>query len=316
MPASSALNIQDGIQNDSLYVATVSNPGKPDEDLRVRRLSDRNVKALSEGHKYAYMVIGVGNKVATCKLKLPQGLHFRKFSVGSHYAAASTAHRARSFNKYPSGPFVVQVGFIKPGKRTLDVELVQYKDLLNKDLLKDRLGHLRIAFVAAENTPLDKARVEADVIAVPQLPVTRKRAADGELEVRNRELLLDAQREMLGLAPSVTSEQLATRLESTTTNASQLGQDLRTAGRLFGVRFGKAWHYPQFQLETSGKPFPEVLEVLSALGKDERGWAYLKWFLEPNHKFLQGKTPLAVWGDGERRKVVEAAGLEHWQARD
>jgi hypothetical protein len=312
MPKSTAQSMQD----DSLYVATVSNPGKPDEDLRVRRLSDKNVKALSKGHEYAYMVIGVGNNVATCKLTLPEKFHFKKFSVGSHHAATSIAHRAGASKKHIQGSFTVQVGFIRPGKQTLNVELIPFEDLLNKDLFKGKLGQTKVAFVTAANTPLKKARLAADPTALPRLQVTHKQRTDGELEGRNRELLLAAQREMLMLAPSVTSEELATRLESTTTNASQLGQDLRSSGRLFGVRFGKAWHYPKFQLEASGKPIPEISEVISALGKDERGWGYLKWFLEPNHKVLQGKTPMAIWEAGERKKVAEAAGLERWQARD
>ena len=286
------------LQSDPLYVAAVSNPGAPDEDLRVRRLSVGNVRALSKNQNYSYLVIS--SQPVSHRLKLPVGYHFKKFSL--------------NLGKAPSGRIIVQVGFVMPGVRKLQVKLCKVADLL-KDVEE---GHLATAFVADQKTPLNKARLETESVS-PAVKSTNRSSRTNkseDLESRNRERVLAAQRDMLNRVPALTSEQLAEKLNSTTTNASQLGQDWRASGRLFGVRFGKSWHYPQFQFETSGKPFPEVAEVLTALGENERGWAYLQWFLEPSYGLLGGSTPLEVWNRAARKKVVEAARLTNWHGRD
>lgn len=294
------------LQSDPLYVAAVSNPGAPDEDLRVRRLSVGNVRALSKNQNYSYLVIS--SQPVSLRLKLPVGYHFKKFSLelGKAPSGRIPVHKHKTL--------VVQVGFVMPGVRKLQVRLCKVADLL-RDVAE---GHLATAFVADQKTPLDKARLETESV-FPAVKSTNRSSRTNkreELESRNRERVLAAQRDMLSRVPALTSEQLAERLNSTTTNASQLGQDWRTSGRLFGVRFGKSWHYPEFQLETSGRPFPEVAEVLAALGENERGWAYLHWFLEPNYRLLGGSTPLKVWSSADRRRVVEAARLANWRARD
>ena len=294
------------LQSDPLYVAAVSNPGAPDEDLRVRRLSVGNVRALSKSQNYSYLVIS--SQPVSHRLKLPVGYHFKKFSLdlGKVPSGRIAVHKHKTL--------LVQVGFVTPGVRKLRVRLCKVADLL-RDVAE---GHLATAFVADQKTPLDKARLETELAspAINSTNVSNRTGKGEDLESRNRERVLAAQRDMLNRVPALTSEQLAERLLSTTSNASQLGQDWRTSGRLFGVRFGKAWHYPEFQLETSGKPFPEVAEVLTALGENERGWAYLQWFLEPSYGLLEGATPLEVWNSAARKRVVEAARLADWRGRD
>lgn len=55
-------------------------------------------------------------------------------------------------------------------------------------------------------------------------------------------------------------------------------------------------------------------DVLTALVPDNRGWDRLRWFLEPN-SVLNGRIPMEVWSE-DRSQVVEAARMEHCDARD
>lgn len=113
---------------------------------------------------------------------------------------------------------------------------------------------------------------------------------------------------MLDAVGSFTSEELATAASSMTRKASQFAADQRKAGKLFGVRFGAAWHYPRFQFDSKRNGAAETKEVLAALSPDEQGWNRLQWFLEPHEK-LKGRTPLDAWRT-DRMKVVKAAHAE------
>ena len=119
---------------------------------------------------------------------------------------------------------------------------------------------------------------------------------------------------MLDEVGTYTSEQLAAASEPTTSNVSRFAADLRTAGKIFGVRFGREWHYPQFQFDASRRVIPEIKEVLRALSPDEQGWDRLQWFLQP-HEELKEQTPLSVWSE-DRQRVIEAANAERWDGRD
>lgn len=130
----------------------------------------------------------------------------------------------------------------------------------------------------------------------------------------DREQVRRVRQEMLDKIKTFTSEELAAHGESTNRNASQYALDLRDAGKLFGVRFGRVWHYPRFQFDREGGVYSEMKEVLLALSPDSRGWDRLQWFLTP-HQILEGKTPLEVW-EMNRRKVVQAAMSERWDGRD
>jgi len=136
---------------------------------------------------------------------------------------------------------------------------------------------------------------------------------DGPAEAGNRARLLEARGALLAQVPAYTSEQLAELRGSTTSNASQLGQDLRKSGKVLSVRHGKSWHYPCFQFDHKGRPCAEVAEILSALGDDADPWDVLQWFAEPN-ELLDGRTPYEAWST-DRRAVVEIARGAHWGAR-
>jgi hypothetical protein len=139
-----------------------------------------------------------------------------------------------------------------------------------------------------------------------------------QLAIDNRPALKAARQEMLNsVRGTFTSEEIASALDSTSSNPSQYAADQRSAGKIFGVRFGREWHYPKFQFDRSRKPieiFPEVKPLLEALSPDERGWDRLQWFLQP-HEGLSGRTPLEMW-QSDRAAVVTAASAERWNGRE
>jgi hypothetical protein len=133
-------------------------------------------------------------------------------------------------------------------------------------------------------------------------------------EESNRLRNIAAREALLNSVPMYSSEDLAGLRVSTTTNVSQLGQDLRRAGKVFGLRHGRAWYYPQFQFDAQGVPYPEAAQVLDELGGEAQSFDYLQWFLEPNAHLI-GKTPLEIWSK-DRQAVVAAAREAHWFDRD
>jgi hypothetical protein len=134
------------------------------------------------------------------------------------------------------------------------------------------------------------------------------------LEGRNRARLLAAREALLAAVPCLSSEDIATRRGSTTSNASQLGKDLRHSGKVFAVRHGRSWFYPPLQFDAKGMPHAESALVLAALGADANPWDLMQWLVEPN-EWLDGKTPQEAWAK-DRRAVVTAAEHAHWGARD
>lgn len=146
------------------------------------------------------------------------------------------------------------------------------------------------------------ARADASRAAIASRTNDDEEAWDREMHIRVR-------RQMLDQTGSYSSEELAAGAASTTTNASQFAADQRKADKIFGVRFGQAWHYPKFQFDSKRRPHPEMKAILSAL-PDDQGWDRVQWFLEPHEK-LKGRTPLQVWKT-DRKKVVEAANTERW----
>jgi len=147
----------------------------------------------------------------------------------------------------------------------------------------------------------------ADVIAHSQV------ALKTTPESRDRKELRTAREELLARVPSFTSEDLAVGGDSISGNASQYALDLRNSGKVFGVRFGRTWHYPKFQFDSRRRPFSEVKQVLAALTPDPKGWDRLQWFVTP-HETLKGRTPLQVW-KSDRQKVSETANTERWHGR-
>jgi hypothetical protein len=158
--------------------------------------------------------------------------------------------------------------------------------------------------------------VISDAIA-PSPRESRDRTEPLDQENANRQALMAARQQMLKSVGTLTSEEIASALDSTSSNASQYAADQREAGKLFGVRFGREWHYPAFQFDRTQKPiktFDEMKPLLAALSPDERGWDRLQWFLQP-HEALNGLTPLEAWRK-DRASVVAAAGTERWNGRD
>jgi hypothetical protein len=134
-------------------------------------------------------------------------------------------------------------------------------------------------------------------------------------EESDREELIRIRKDMLEQAGgTLSSEDIALAAQSTTTNSSQLAADQRGSGKLFGVRWGREWRYPRFQFDATGRVYPEMKDVLTALSPDSPGWDRLQWFLQP-HETLDGNTPLRVW-NADRGKVIKAANTERWNGRD
>jgi hypothetical protein len=159
--------------------------------------------------------------------------------------------------------------------------------------------------------------VISDAIAPVFQKGSRDRTEPVDQESANRQALMAARQQMLKSVGTFTSEEIASALDSTSSNASQYAADQREAGKLFGVRFGREWHYPAFQFDRTQKPiriFDEMKPLLAALSPDERGWDRLQWFLQP-HEALNGLPPLEVWRK-DRASVVAAAGTERWNGRD
>lgn len=129
----------------------------------------------------------------------------------------------------------------------------------------------------------------------------------------DRASLRVVRQQLLDKVATFTSEDLATAAGSVTNNASQYALDLRSRGKVFGVRFGRTWHYPRFQFDAQRRALPEMKAVLDALSPDPQGWDRLQWFITP-HERLTGRSPLQMW-DSDRNKVIEAAQTEHWHGR-
>lgn len=138
-------------------------------------------------------------------------------------------------------------------------------------------------------------------------------AVTAAAESRDRGQMRTAREELLARVPSFTSEDLAAGGDSISDNPSQYALDLRNSGKVFGVRFGRVWHYPKFQFDAKRRPFVEMRQVLEALSPDPKGWDRLQWFIAP-HEILKGKTPLQVW-KSDRQGVIEAASTERWHGR-
>ena len=286
------------MHGDSMYVGTVSRPGQPDEDWHFRPYSRQNVEALRRD-AFACLVIARRRDLT----KLWTASLAKWTSVKSVGQLSLT----RDLSTHVKVKYVSR----RHGQKHFESGSARLNDLL-EDV--DR-GQLAAAVVTDISLPLDHAAIEAALADLAANTQGDSGDSDSSLEARNREALLQAQRQMLARVQCLTSEGLATKLQSTAVNASQLGNDLRNSGKIFGVRYGRAWHYPEFQFEPAGKPFPEMRDVLAASIGDERGWDRLQWFLEANEA-LSGRTPLEVWETGHRELVVEAARRTKWQGRN
>ena len=237
--------------------------------------------------------------------------------------------------KHPSKVHRWRCYALKPGKQQFEL-----KELVNANSLHRRVVELLKRFARASTevptcallpdfdwTPARDERMRSlltellahsavgrAVIIDPDLTAVPASQANDDDGASDRETLIRIRRQMLNAAGTYTSEDLAAAAASTTSNPSQFAADLRNVGKIFGVRFGQSWHYPKFQFDVKRQPIPEMKAVISALSPDEQGWDRLQWFVEP-HGVLKGKTPLQAWKT-DRKKVIEAANTERWNARD
>lgn len=290
-----------GMHAESLSVGVISHPGEPDEDVQIRRFSRANVEALKHT---PFTCIFIGSRLAVARLCLAGAATPTKLfriHVGSLPLEGTVNYVIRRF-----------------GERRFESGRRRFSDLI-EDVERGRYTE---AVIASRDGTLDPKAIEAAIDrGAPHLhfiPMPRARSVDESeesLEARNREALLKVRREMLDRVKYLMSEDLASKVESTARNASQVGNDLRKAGKLFGVRFGREWYYPAFQLGPDGKPYAELSEILTHLSPDERGWDRLQWFLEPN-PILGGRVPVEAFEKGDREAVLEVARQEVWQGRD
>lgn len=134
------------------------------------------------------------------------------------------------------------------------------------------------------------------------VPVGRRRMSRSR-----RRTELDSRRQLLRQVSSRTIKMLGPLLEGAGADPSGRAYQLREENRLFGVRAGWRWHYPEFQFDAAGWVYPEITAILIKL-PDEAGWSRLRWFLTP-HSLLGGRAPLQVWNI-DRGAVARAASAE------
>ena len=287
------------------YVSAILGRDRSSLEVRMKVFSPANLRSLLKDDPAA---ITLGPKGAWGLESLLEVLGERRsFRLGHSRAPVN---RWRAYERHRFEPMTHRV-------RSLDSTALEHQLVtMNFDQL------MEAAFVSEDileegelMSVIDSVISEAITPPTPQGTPPPRKPIDAEVD--NRQALKIARQEMLSSVGTYTSEEIAAALDSTSSNASQYAADQRAAGKLFGVRFGREWHYPKFQFDRSRKPielFAEVKPLLGALSPDERGWDRLQWFLTP-HESLQGATPLEVWGK-DRAAVIHAAGTERWNGRD
>jgi len=81
------------------------------------------------------------------------------------------------------------------------------------------------------------------------------------------------------------------------------------SGKLFAIEWGGKRLLPAFQFdESTGRPRPEVADLLTAFEGRRKGWEIALWMTSPNG-WLRGKRPIELW-PAKIEKVLEAARLE------
>lgn len=87
-------------------------------------------------------------------------------------------------------------------------------------------------------------------------------------------------------------------------DAGEFTARARAAGTLMGVWSAprRAFVYPAFQFDQSGKLVPDVAELLALLPKegDEDGWRRAFWLYSP-HAYLGDQSPADVFGSDPMR---------------
>lgn len=150
------------------------------------------------------------------------------------------------------------------------------------------------------NLQQDEARIQQ---ALPALPEQSARTWQIEQNAALRTQFMQ-QCELLS------SKQVADLLGSKAKNRAASANFLKDKGKIFAVRLHGQDYFPAFQFDPLAHHcYPEMAQLISQLARDyEPGWQLALWFTGPN-EWLQGQTPLALWGQ-ERDAVLRAAKAE------
>lgn len=287
------------------YVSAILGRDRNSLEVRTKVFSPANLRALLKNHPAA---ITFGPKGAWGLESLLEAFWGRRsFHVGNGKAHV---HQWRAYERHRYEPMPHRV-------RSLDSKALEHQ--LATTRFDQMVEAAYVSEAILEDVELLSVidSVISDAIAPPSSRTSGVEGKSTDQDLDNRQSLKVARQEMLKAVGTFTSEDIATALDSTSSNASQYAADQRTAGKIFGVRFGREWHYPKFQFNRAQKPieiFDEVKPLLAALFPDERGWDRLQWFLQA-HEGLGGLTPLQMWHK-DRAAVVAAASTEHWNGRD
>src|ERR1041384_5933563 len=77
-----------------------------------------------------------------------------------------------------------------------------------------------------------------------------------------RRAVLADRRALLAAVPTYSAVEIGAACDGGNSNLSQRAAELRISQRLFGLRSGWKWRYPQFQFDAELKVFPEMRHIL------------------------------------------------------
>jgi hypothetical protein len=296
--------------DDAAYYLSAVIGRKPGSlEVRTTAFSSANLEALLDEEPAAIAVAPEGALVTERLLEAFSAREELVIHLHGHGVHPLGSHRWHYYAKRPHEQALHLVRSVDSS--TLRIQIFKPEVRRHQELL---------AFVREELSGEMFLTTKFDALIEEAMKPRRVRSPDPsteQLEAENHAALRKAREQMLERVETYTSAQLAAGCDSVNVNPSQFAADMRKANRIFAVRFGRDWRYPRFQFNHGSRPlepFPEMREVLTALAPDKRGWDRLQWFLEPN-SVLNGRIALEVWSE-DRSQVVEAARMEHRDARD
>lgn len=127
----------------------------------------------------------------------------------------------------------------------------------------------------------------------------------------------DFQEELLDRAwPDAVGVSASAHKELMPTGAIVIADGLRTQRKLLGVWSPRlnTFVFPDFQFDESGRPLPEVPELLTTLPAGNGGWRETFWLYSP-HALLDGQSPAEVFAENPRL-VIDVARIEFCASPD
>lgn len=115
----------------------------------------------------------------------------------------------------------------------------------------------------------------------------------------------ERKRAMLHDNEVATAAELAELTGSEAANRASRANEWRTSHRIFGVKNGRQFVYPLFQIK-EGQPHEIVAEVLRRLQPRMTDWEIFAWFTAPDMWSCRGRAPKDLL-DEDREAVIEAA---------